>query len=130
MPEEYIRYKVEIDDDDLTSKLAGIKSKISEALSSRSFSSAMYPAQQEAGGANAILDHMSNNVQSFVQAGTQATQLGYEKFTQDAKTTTLLAKPSYARESDTSFLDSIGKGIPPGILDKGYLSSKLGSATG
>lgn len=142
MPEETIRYRVEIDQSDLATQLSQVRQQMDQALGSLSFGRANQspnfdPYQNAAMDvANAGFQEASNlqntaiNVQNAITEGVEIAQLGYQKFTQDLQMTGLLSPTTpEGQQFANRFVGLTGMNLPQ-FQEYGAIKSFLGTTAG
>jgi hypothetical protein len=141
MPEEILRYRVEIDQADLATQLAGIKNQIDTSLGSFVFNSLV----QEPLADNSLIGRLGNfmdfgstslghfhesmlNLQNILSQGIETSRLGFQKFTRDLELAGLIAPPSYIARNALTPEVAVGSYIPPTLMRYGTI--RLGLARG
>ena len=140
MPEETLRYRVEIDQSDLATQLASVKQQLDQAMGSMSFSEMGKNLPTDpltAGIASFAESAMStaNNFQQEVVGGRdffmqsmESGRLGFQKFRDDMYQQGLVSPPRYAHQSDYQ-LQQMSRGVEP-LKDYGTIKSFFGEKMG
>ncbi len=140
MPEEVLKYRVEIDQSDLATQLASIKSQLDQAMGAMSFTemNKNLPADPLTQGlanfadvATATGDKFQESIASsrdFVLKSLESGRLGFDKFRDDMYRQGLTSPPAYAYQSD--FGTAQNATLIPEFEKFGFLKSGLASKFG
>jgi len=134
MAEDVLRYKIELDDSDLSSKLVELQDKVQQTLSSSL--GQMYSNVEGAGtsfGATAV-NAISNaagipqGLSNFASPGLEKLSLGYQKFAQDfhlnAVTENLSYQDTYSNLNSAMYSQNEAYS---NIAEKGFFGRAFGS---